>query len=198
MSKLTSFVQNKIALTALAASTVALFAFATPSVAEAGQFEVGGGFGYLGEFGKNDHSMHGINFRLFGGYKFLDWVGVYLNQDLGGDFDSEGDTHWSKFVGATIVSGDFFYPVGPVKISSTVGIGAAYTGKTTTRVDGHSETGGHSAGAFAFRVGAGCYYMVNDALGVGLTFDYTFAAFKTEDGDNRHFLNILAGVRYAF
>ena len=193
VSKLT----NKLTLIALSVLAASAFAFAAPSTAQAGQFEIGGGFGYESEQYKNDdgNGMNGINFRLIAGYKFLDWVGIYLNQDLGGTFRSDNDITSSRFVGSTIVSGDFFYPAGAFKFMGTVGIGATYHGKSHIEYDGYYETMGSSEGAFAFRVGIGGYYMLSQQLGLGLTFDYTLGAY---DGWNDHILNVLLGVRYAF
>lgn len=193
MSKLT----NTFTLIALSVLAASAFAFAAPSTAQAGQIEIGGSFGYEGEQYKHDdgNGMNGINFRLIAGYKFLDWVGVYLNQDLGGTFRSENDSTLSRFVGSTIVSGDFFYPAGAFKLMGTVGIGATYHGKSHFKTDNHSETIGSSDGAFAFRVGLGGYYMLSQQMSLGLTFDYTLGAY---DGWNDHILNVLFGVRYAF
>lgn len=194
MSKVSSIVKNKCSLVALTALAASIFVFATPAEAEAGQFELGGAFGYVGEVHKDSDGMHGINFRLSAGYKFTDWVGLFLNQDLGGTFHKSNDVRTSHFLGATIVSGDFFYPIAAFRLMGTIGLGATYHGQGHIKADGHTHDVGSSDGAFAFRVGIGGHYMLSDALGVGLTFDYTLGAFEHW---NDHILNLLLSVRFA-
>ncbi len=197
MTNLVSAIKSKFVLAAVTLASIAAFTLASPDEAQAAGWELQGAFGWLGEVHDGPGDMNGITFRLAGGYKINDWVGIFLNQDIGGTWDKDTGARWSHFVGATIVSADFFYTLGQVQLLGLVGLGAHYIGDThwEHRHDNLKGDDNNSDGAFAFRIGVGATYMINSKLGVGLNFDYTLGAYETW---NDHVLDLLLHIRYAF
>ncbi len=203
MSKYIAIPNHPRFLATVFAAFLAVFALVTPSTAKANGFEVMGAIGWHDEI-PNDtpHAdMNGFGVRLSAGYRFADWIGVFVNQDLGGAFN-----HWdiggvrvrgSHFLGTTLVSANLFFPTGPLETFALIGIGATYTGKWHEHHHDHHADLGKGEGAFAFRVGIGATYMLptNPKFGIGANFDYTTGAFEV---DNEHIVDLMLHMRYKF
>ena len=139
-----------------------------------------------------DRCNHGFYIVLSGGYRFLDWVGAYVDQALGGIF-------WEKhgsFSGHTIVNAKFFYQLNNnFEIWGKVGIGAAYTGGA--HWDGWGMWGGWHG--FAFKLGVGGTYNFSEHLGIGLNFDYIPAIWSYWSHSYAiHNLDLCLHLRYRF
>ena len=167
---------HRCALAIVTAVFAAFFAFAPTSEAEAGQFELGAGFGWLGEV-DNNADLQGFHFVITPGYRILDWVGVYLDEGFGGLFMKKRE--WNKrlswFAGQTIVNAKFFFPVGPVELWLKGGIGAFYWAYDWDDAYGFAHAH-DSWGAFAHKLGFGVTYDVTSMIGIGGNFDYLLAA----------------------
>ena len=152
--------------------------FVSPSQANAQNFDVNAAFGWQGLI-LDDHRQdwHGPMFSLSFGYRFMDGLGVYLEQDLGGlIFDNEKPLDDVKlFNGATIISARGIYTVGQMELWGKLGIGAIYT------ADSDGDWGDEAW--FAFRCGIGLTYMFMSNIGAGLDFSYTVGA----DDSHNHF-----------
>lgn len=190
---------RRLGLALLTAVFAAIFAFAPTQEAEAGQFELGVGFGWLGNV-NNDANWQGFHFMVTPGYRIIDWVGVYLDEGFGGLFwKPDHADRMSMFAGQTVVNAKFFLPVGPVELWGKVGIGAFYLAGDNDRYL-HGLEGPHpdthwSEGAFAFKLGIGVTYDVTSMIGIGGNFDYLLAAF---DGGNGHYLDLQLHIRFKF
>lgn len=192
---------SKLALSFIACIFVAFLSFAAPSTAKAGGvngLEVGGAFGWQGELFDNGTDMNGIVFRLNAGYRFKDWVGIFINQDLGGTWTRKhgGGIRGKHFAGATIFSANFFYEISQIELFGLLGIGALYHGKFSERYkNGGSTVFAHTSdGAFAFRMGIGGSFKITNNILAGINFDYTVGAF--DDVDN--ILDLMLHIRYKF
>jgi hypothetical protein len=186
---------RRCALAIVTAIFAAFFALAPTSEAEAGQFELGAGFGWHGQV--NNHAdWQGFHFMVTPGYRIVDWVGVYLDEGFGGLFwkPPVGD-RVSEFAGQTVINAKFFLPVGPVELWGKVGIGAFYLAWDWGDSDWGGPAGHDSQGAFAFKLGIGCTYDVTSMIGIGGNFDYLLGAF---DGGNGHYLDLQLHVRFKF
>lgn len=164
----------KLALLTLITATALVFA--APSEAEAGHtgFEFQGGFGYLISAG-NSYTHHGINFTFSPGYRW-DWIGVYIDQTLGGVFPHKR----SYFIGSTIVNAKAFYNItAPLEIWGQVGIGAAYV---------------EDYGLFGLKLGVGMSYAIRSNIAIGGDFTYTLGA---NDG-TMHFICFSGHIRFMF
>lgn len=168
---------SKFGAVLMALCFVTTFALAAPQEAEAGDWEIGGDFGFVTEVAGPDE--HGFGFTIYGGYRFLDWVGVYLDQQLSGVWgNSEGP---GLFVGSTVVNARFFLPVGPVELWGQIGMGAGYTA-----IDEHSW------GAFDFKLGIGAQFPITNNIAIGGKFAYQVFA---NDGTG-HVLNLAVTLNY--
>lgn len=169
---------SKVGAALMALCFVTAFALAAPQEAEAGEFELGGDFGYVAQVAGWDE--HGFGFTLYGGYRFLDWVGVYLDQQLSGVWAENSDAP-GTFLGSTVVNARFFLPVSSVELWGQIGMGAGYRA--------YEE---HSWGAFAFKLGLGAQFEVTNNIAIGGKFAYQVFA---NDGTN-HVLNLALTVNY--
>jgi hypothetical protein len=165
---------SKFGAVLMALCFVTTFALAAPQEAEAGDWEVGGDFGFVTDVGGYD--AHGFGFTIYGGYRFLDWVGVYLDQQLSGVWWEHSEAG-SYFVGSTVVNARFFLPVGPVELWGQIGMGAGYEGEW---------------GAFDFKLGIGAQYPITNNIAIGGKFAYQVFA---NDGAD-HILNLAVTLNY--
>lgn len=166
---------------------------AAPSDAQAGNFEVGGAFGYAAApDADSDYDLNGLSFSLHFGYKFLDWVGVAIEQDLGGLFYDKHGLDVDEFYGATIFEARFYAPLmDKLEFNGKFGIGATYLADS---YDGESW----DTGWFAIRLGVGLTYYIMDSLGINLMFDYTPSVANSDDAEDEHFIKLQVGVVYQF
>ena len=174
----------------------ALLAFgcfiATPSQANAQNFDLNAAFGWQGMIIDDADDGHGPMLNVSFGYRFKDWIGAYIEQDLGGlIWDLPGDD-WKIFSGATIASIRFFYAINAFELWGKLGIGAIYT------ADSDSDWGDEAW--FAFRIGIGGTYMFTKAMGVGLDFAYTLGAGDKHSywHDVVNFVSLKAHVSFRF
>lgn len=177
-------IAHKIVLAALACIAALAFTFAPTNEAHAEGFEIGAGLGWIGQVNEGSHN-HGFHIMLTPGYRFVDWVGIYLDESFGGlwwRYDGEHDD--GHFFGHTVVNAKFFYPLGPGEIWGKVGIGGVY----------HSGEHWHTGG-FAFKVGIGYTADIAGNFGIGGNFDYMLGAY---DGFNGHYLDLQIHLRYKF
>ena len=166
-----------------------------PHIAKAGDFEVGAGIGWLADVG-NGPDGHGFTLRLDAGYNYNPWVGFFLEQDLGGTFWKSSNAH---FHGATIIALKVTYPnLEGFDLWGKLGLGGAYYAR-------HQGGDDWSRGFFAFRLGIGATYKIDQHLGIGAQFNYTVCAGDSDDGhhfhkgsDNAHILDILIHLAYKF
>lgn len=163
--------------------------FVAPNNAQAGQFEVGGAFGYAAlPDSDSELDLHGLAFSLSFGYKFFDWLGAAVEQDLGGLFYDKYGMDISEFSGATIFEAKFYVPiVQNFEFNGKFGIGATYVAND-----------GHDSGWFAIRLGVGATYYIMQQLGIGLIFDYTPSVANSDNANTGHFLKLQLGVVYRF
>lgn len=186
----------------LSSSAIALatlfFAFtlalSAPSNAQAGEFEAGIGFGYAGWVG-NDHDgylydddFNGMTFSLEFGYRINDWLGIFIEQDLGGLFYKKHHADIDMFYGATVFEGKVFYAIKALEIFGKLGIGATYAADSE---DGYDWDNGW----FALRLGVGATYYIGSNWGIGLNFDYTPSF---DDDYVSHFLKFQAHFIFRF
>lgn len=174
--------QKKIIPAFLALLMATGLCLATPSNAEAGTgFDIGAGIGWHGAFHHKDVGhFHGFSVRLAAGYRFKDWIGVYINQDLGGHWHGH---HHGYFAGTTILSADFFLPFQDLTLIGLIGVGADYHNYDLVE-----------NGAFALRLGIGAEYMIKPNFGIGANFDYTLGA----NDHAYHMTSALLHFRYSF
>ena len=120
---------NRLMKHIVLALTTLLFAFglnmATSQEANAGEFEINGGFGFAGMYHKNSVDYNGFTFTIGAHYRFLDWLGLGVEQDLGALFNDD-DNDYNGFYGATIFGAKFIYSFGAAEIFGRLGIGAVY------------------------------------------------------------------------
>jgi len=178
-----SFLKQPLRLGLLTALLASFFVFASPNDAQAGNFELHGGFGYLGVFNKGGDA-HGISVTLSPGFRW-DWIGVFLDQNLGGVFSSYDDFYGHRkynnlFVGSTIINAKFFYNLGPAELWGQAGIGGAYVEKD---------------GAFGLKLGIGLSVPLSSFLAIGGDFAYTLAAHRHY---TNHFLTLSGHIRLSF
>lgn len=177
---------HKLCLALLTTLFAACFALAPTQEAQAGGFELEGQFGWLSNVASHDHhtaSNHGFHFVLSPGYRFVDWVGLYLDQGFGGLFKGG-----SIFAGQTIVNAKFFLPINPVELWGKVGLGAFYVAND-----------GHSNGAFAIKLGIGVTYDIKGPIGIGINFDYMPVIWNDGWYDyTTHVLDLGVHLRYKF
>ena len=153
----------------------ALFAFgcffAAPSQANAQNFDLNAAFGWQ-TMVLDDHrdDGNGPMFNISFGYRFMDFLGVYVEQDLGGlIWDNAAPIEDYKiFNGATLVDIRGFFTVSSFELWGKLGIGAIYT------ADSDGDAGDQAW--FAFRLGIGATYMFMSNIGAGLDFSYTLGA----------------------
>ena len=174
---------------ALAAALFALlFVFAPATEARAEGFELGVGFGWFGEVG--DHAggrWQGFHFILSPGWRFNEWIGVYIDQGFGGHFRHHDQDH---FVGQTVFNVRGFLKAGPGDLWGEIGIGAHYLSW-----DDHTDS------AFAFKLGIGYTYDITDVVGIGANFDYMLGAFsdtKYHGAGTAHYLDLMLHLRFKF
>ncbi|MCL2326208.1 MAG: hypothetical protein FWC40_06930 [Proteobacteria bacterium] len=158
MSHSLSFLKQHLRLGLLTAFLATFFVFASPSDAQAADFELHGGFGYMGLF--NGPSSHGITVTLSPGLRW-GWIGIYLDQNLGGVFHRHHHYSTSTFVGSTILNAKFFLDLGPAELWGQAGIGAAYI---------------EDFGAFGLKLGAGVSVPLSSFMSLGLDLAYTLGA----------------------
>ena len=179
---------SKFGAVLMALCFVTTFALAAPQEADDSEIEVGGDFGYVANVG-GGNSHHGFGITLYGGYRFFDWLGVYLDQQLSGVWWKahpqssnipgvilEPKTH-SYFVGSTVVNARCFLPTGPVELWGQIGMGAGYV---------------EDWGAFDFKLGIGVQYPITNKIAIGGKFAYQVFA---NDGTT-HVLDLAVTLNY--
>ncbi len=190
LQSLFSRISAKWAMAMLSLFCASALFVAAPQTAQAGQVEAGIGFGWMGDEDDDADDGNGPMFELQIGYRIYDWVGVYLDQDLGGIFWDRGrwEDDYSYFQGATILNARFFVPVSVIELQFKAGIGATYQAK-------HDDGEDWSEGQFAIRLGIGAFYDITTSFGIGATFEYTPAI-----GDDyvKHFVSLEAQARFKF
>ena len=182
-------IMSKFGAAFMALCFVTTFALAAPQDAQAEGFELGGDFSYVAEVYKGYDDGHGFAFTLTGGYRFLDWVGVYLDQQLGGSWYGKHDDE-GHFLGSTVVSAKFFYEVSDLEIWGQFGVGAGYDSYDAGPAKNVSD------GAFVLKLGAGVQYQIMNDLYLGGKFTYQLFAF--DDKPNAHVINLGVTVMYQF
>lgn len=184
---------SKVAAFLTALLLAATCFIAVPNEADAAGFEFTGGFGYAA-LPDPDSSLdyHGFAFTLGFGYRINDWVGVAIDQDLGGLFYNKHGYDIDVFQGATMFEAKFYFPiVSSFEIGAKVGIGATYMADE-----------GNDDGWFAIRIGVNGTYFITSNVGIGLNFDYT-PSFANDDHNGHtsstgHFLKLQAHLMYRF
>ena len=167
----------------------ACLGLATPSNAEArGDIEVGAAFGWIGLVHDAEDIYNGFTFSIDAGYRFTDWVGLYIEQDLGGIWH-EDDDHVNGFYGATLVEGKFIYAVNSLELFGKVGLGATYV---DVDYDGYGDW---DNAWFAIRLGIGATYMIGSNWGLGLNFDWTPGF---DDDVVMHFIKLQLHLAFKF
>ncbi|MBO4350726.1 MAG: outer membrane beta-barrel protein [Proteobacteria bacterium] len=121
-------------------------------------------------------TMIGVNGTISLGYRFQRYIGVYVDQDLGGvwstsggdDYDEEssGAFHGGSFA---VVRGIFGAYYDDIEFSVGGGPGAMY------------GAGDGSDACFAIRLTAGFAYYVTDSIGIGVGIDYNLGFIKPKD-----------------
>lgn len=176
--------------------------FSAPKEADAGEVEIMGAFGYAAlpdSDSKVDYN--GLAFSVGVGYRFISWVGVALEQDLGGLFYNKNHADIDCFYGATMFEVKFNIGLlGNLELSGKAGIGAVYVADSFDYGDGKKR---FDRGWFAIRVGVGLTYYLFGTVGLGLNFDYTPAIGNDDDDffvddSTQHFLKLQAHVAIKF
>ena len=172
MSQLKSFVAahlHQLSAAFMALVAALCFMVATPSQANAQNIDINAAFGWQGMI-LDDHrdDGHGPMFTISVGYRFMDWLGVYYEQDLGGLIWDNPGPDFKIFSGASIVSIRGFLILSNFELWGKLGIGAFYTAD--------SDGDAWDEGWFAFRIGIGGTYMFTQKVGAGLDFSYTLGA----------------------
>ena len=186
---------NKLMKHIVLALTTLLFAFglnmATSQEANAGEFEINGGFGFAGMYHKNSVDYNGFTFTIGAHYRFLDWLGLGVEQDLGALFNDD-DNDYNGFYGATIFGAKFIYSFGAAEIFGRLGIGAVYVNMEYVKHHIHWEW---DNAWFGLRLGVGGTYYIAGPFGIGLNFDYTPSF---DDDVVTHFLRLQLHLVYKF
>lgn len=190
---------HRIVLALMALLFVGVFAVANPQQARA-EFEVGLGAGWDGMIldGRGyDTTNNGLVFQLSAGFRFLGFLGVFVEQDLGYIRIEAGQAPIKLderlFKGATIVDGRFYFSFLLLESYLKLGIGAMYM-ETLPAVKDDIETW------FAFRTGLGVTLKLG-SFRVGAELDYTLGSTDKNDfdrKDNTHFISVRGVLGYLF
>lgn len=200
IAELLSRCGHKVAVVLMSLMMFATFTVANPNQADAG-FEVGVAAGWDdmlldSEFMKSTNS--GFVGTISLGFRFIDLVGLYYEQDLGyiqpklkgkildTDVTVKGDKY---FKGASLASVRVYIPITLIELSIRVGLGTMYMDTST---DWQKW--------FAFRPGIGLAAKLG-SLRIGGEFDYTLAAADRNTWDKEkktHFLSVKGFVSWVF
>ena len=164
---------------------------ATAQDAQAGEFEINGGFGFAGMYGKHVDDYNGFTFTIGAHYRIIDWLGLGVEQDLGALF-FEHDNDYNGFYGATMFDAKFIYSLGSAEIFGRLGLGAVYINLDYDKKHVHWEW---DNAWFGLRIGVGGTYYIAGPLGLGINFDYTPSF---DDDVVIHFLRLQLHLVYKF
>ena len=131
-------------------------------------------------------------FNVSVGYRFMDWLGVYYEQDLGGlIWDNGPAKDWKIFSGASLVSIRGFLAISSIELWGKLGLGCTYIADSDSDAD---------EAWFAFRLGIGATYMFSSTVGAGLDFSYTLGAGddNAHIDDVIHFVSLKAHISFRF
>lgn len=181
MDSFTRFM-SKLGAIFMALCFVTAFSLATPEEAKAGEIEAGADLGYVAQL--DILSSHGFGITVYGGYRIFDWMGVYVDQLLGGVWleDYAGIEPEGIFVGSTVLNARFFMPINhSIELWGQIGIGAGYLA-----VNEASDEG------FAFKAGVGAMYALTHNLSLGAKFAYQLFANRA----TAHNINVAITLNY--
>lgn len=211
---------NRISLFLLIVLATELFIVSHPTPAHAENWIFDLGAGYMTEMGRKNKKQpsefelktKGFDVQFILGYKAIDWLIIALDQDLGRTWHEEKTHTFHHFYGITTLSANYYAVLKPVDFMVGIGLGAMYHGVWRWEFhDGNQNTRTYRSmdGGFALRLRANVTYMFTELVGVGIRFDYTFAAAdytysgaswydRLPDSYTQHMIDVQAHVRLAF